>query len=553
MSYISDEKCTITCSGKGKIRVLLAFPNTYYTGMSNLGLQVLYRILNLSPDTTCERVFLPGTKEIQHLINTGKKLTSLESGQPFSSFNIIAFSLSFENDYLNILTMLSLGKIPLLQTSRSSFHPLIIAGGISVFLNPEPLADIFDQFIIGEAEEVLKEFLDTVRLKYHGKNWEKPSFSSFADIEGVYIPSANNIKYNSSGLPRKISSRKSFIKKIKCRHVADLDSFPASSCFSTPNTEFSDMLLVEASRGCPRGCRFCAAGSVYKPYRVRNKNNLLNEIQSLPAKQSKIGILGSAVSDFPDLPDLIKHITSRGRLVSISSLRADSLTEEMVSVLKESRHKTFTIAPEAGSERLRQGIGKSLTNEEIFRAAEILSKYRIPNIRLYFMIGLPGENEEDIKAIIRIAKEIKHVYYKEAKQKKWLHHITLSISPFVPKPFTPFQWHPYEQVSNLKRKIKIISNGLKKERKFMVNFDLPKWGYIQTLLSRGDRRVGKLLLKAFAHNGDWARAFRDTDINPDFYVYRERDLEETLPWDFIDHSINKKKLWEEYQKALHAV
>jgi radical SAM family uncharacterized protein len=550
IANLPEETCTITRSGEGRIRIALAFPNTYYVGMSNLGFQTLYRILNLSPYITCERVFLPNVQTVQHLKNTNKPFTSLESNQPLGSFHVVAFSLCFENDYLNILTMLSLAKIPILQNERPQSYPLIIGGGVSVFLNPEPLSEIFDLFIIGEAEEVLEEFLDTVRHHHRGKGWKKPPLSSFAKIEGVYVPSAYDVKYNSSGLIQGFSPLKGFPKKVKRRKVENLNSFSATSCLLTPNTEFADMALVEVSRGCPRSCRFCAVGSIYQPFRVRNIPNLLNEIQPLLKMQSKIGILGSAVSDHPGLVDLIKGIASKGGRLSISSLRADTITEELVTLLKEYNHKTFTIAPEAGSDRLRQVISKNLTTEEIFRAVKILSGCKIPNIKLYFLIGLPDETEEDIKAIVNITKEIKHIYFKEAKSEKWLNHITLSINPFVPKPFTPFQWHPFEQVSNLKKKLKIISGGLRKERKVLVNYSLPKWGYIQTLLSRGDRRVSRLLLSVFEKNGDWSRTFKETDINPDFYVHRERSFDEILPWDFIDHGLKKKQLWDEYQKAL---
>jgi radical SAM superfamily enzyme YgiQ (UPF0313 family) len=378
----------------------------------------------------------------------------------------------------------------------------------------------------------------------------KPPLSVFSTVKGIYIPSGYDITYNHNGLIQGLSPKKGFPEKIKSRRVANLNSFPSSSCLITPYTEFSDMALIEVSRGCPKHCRFCAVGSVYQPFRIRNIKNLMSEIQPLIKKQTKIGILGSAVSDYPGLAKLIRAIIFEGGRLSISSLRANALTEEIVGLLKESNHKTVTIAPEAGSDRLRQVISKELTSQEIYKAVRILSRYKIPNIKLYFIIGLPDETDEDIKAIINMTKEIIHIYYKELKSKKWLNHVTLSVSPFVPKPFTVFQWHPFEQVRNLKRKLKIISNGLGKEKKVVVNYDLPKWGYVQTLLSRGDRRVGSLLVSAFEKNGDWTHTFRGTDINPDFFVYRERSFDEVLPWDIIDHGINKTKLWIEYQKAL---
>lgn len=518
--------------------------------MSNLGFQSVYRMFSLSPEVTCERVFLPDPPALESLKKTGRPLTSFESGQPLTAFHAVAFSLSFENDYLNVLTMLRCAKIPLLSCERSPRAPLVIAGGVAVFLNPEPLADIFDLFILGEAEEVIEEFLRPLRACQKRRNQEKPPLSDFKGIPGVYIPSAYKITYDGRGLIQEVKPDEGYPEKVACRVTEDLSRFPATSCFVTPATEFAGMALVEVSRGCPRGCRFCAAGSVYQPFRVRDIAPLLDEIKPLISMRAKIGILGAAVSDYPWLTDLLKAVIARGGQVSVSSLRADALTDDIVSCLKQCNHKTFTIAPEAGTERLRKVIAKKLSAEEIFRAVQILSRHRIPAIRLYFMIGLPTEELEDIRAIVQLAKEIKHAYFKEAKSEKWLNHIQLTISPFVPKPWTPFQWHPFDQVRSLKQKIKIITQGLKKERKILVSYDLPKWGYVQALLSRGDRRVGRVLIKALENGGDWSRTFRETDSNPDFYVYREREADEIFSWDFVKHEVKKKQLWKEYQKAL---
>ena len=544
-----QEKTTIKISTGARIRIALAFPNTYYVGMSNLGFQTIYRLFNLCPDISCERVFLPDLSGPEKY-KTRRTITSIETGRNLSSFHVIAFSLSFENDYINILTMLNLAGIHLLQKQRSRTTPLIIGGGIAAFLNPEPIADFFDLFLIGEAEKTALEFIDVLKQHHHSKLWNKPSPEIFSRINGVYVPSAYNIKFDTNSLVSKITPEQGFPDKIHASKISDLDSFTGSSCVTTPDTEFSDMALLEISRGCPRHCRFCAAGSVYKPFRIRSKTALIREINSMLSSHNKIGVLGSAVSDHPDLQAIISHIISEAGQVSISSLRADSLTMEIVELLKKSNHKNFTIAPEAGSERLRRIIRKDLTDKEIFRAIKILAAHNVTSIKLYFIIGLPGEDEEDITAIINLTKQIKNTYYIEKKGEKYLHHITVSITPFVPKPFTPFQWHSYENISSLKQKIKTISRGLKKEKKIAVSWDPPKWGYIHTLLSRGDRRVGKIILSAFEKKRNWTEAFRESDINPDFYVYRKRSFEEILPWDFIDHGIDKNKLWEEYKEAL---
>ncbi len=546
----AQEECTITKPARGRIKIALAYPNTYYVGMSNLGFQILYRILNSHPDVLCERIFLPDPPKSRSRYKTPQHVYSLESGTPLGSFHIIAFSLSYENDYPNILSMLSLADIPLLSSERPPNAPLIVGGGISAFLNPEPLADIFDLFIMGEAEEVVPEFLDTVAQSASPRSQRKPQLTAFTPIKGVYIPSAYTVTYTGDGLLAERASTGPTPKTVPGRKIADLDTFTATSCLLTPETEFANMLLIETSRGCPRNCRFCAVGSVYQPFRYRSTETLLSELKPFLDKKTKIGLLGAAVSDNPGLTGLVEAIVESGCHVSISSLRADALTDDLVRLLKSCNHKTFTIAPEAGSEKLRNAIGKHLSREQIFQAVRLLSRHKVPNIRLYFMIGLPGERDEDIQDIIRLTKEIRHAYYHEAKSEKWLHHIALSVSPFVPKPFTPFQWHPYEDVAELKRKLNMLSQGLKKEKKIVVNHDLPKWGYIQTLLSRGDRRTGKLLIQAHNNAGNWPKTLRETDINADFHVYRTKIRDEVLPWDFIDHGIDKMTLWKTYRQAL---
>ncbi|MFC1592144.1 radical SAM protein [Thermodesulfobacteriota bacterium] len=550
MKHNRHETCTIPVPPNGRLRIALAFPNTYYVGMSNLGLQVLYRLLNLIPDVSCERVFLPEPREVLQLQKTGRPLVTYESGTPVGACHILAFSLSFENDYANILTMLDLAGITPLQQERPPREPLLIAGGITTFLNPEPLAAIFDLFIIGEAEGVLQECVDRALQHYGGRARTRPPLDAFADIPGVYVPSAYTVTYDSDGRIASVTARAGFPRRIARRLAPDINAAPGSSCLITPHTEFADMALAEVSRGCPRRCRFCAAGSVYRPYRVRASAGLLSEIAPLLERGTKIGLLGAAVSDHPELIGIMQAIMAAGCRVSIASLRADRLTEQIVSLLQQCGHKTFTIAPEAGSERLRTALGKNLSTNAILRAVRVLAQCRVSTIRLYFMIGLPTETRADIDAIASLTREIKHVYYQEARGEKWLNHLSLSISAFVPKPFTPFQWHSFEQVKTLKQKLKSIAGALKKERKVALHYDLPKWGYIQALLSRGDRRTTRILLAAHAAGGDWNRAFRQTDVNPDFSVYRRRPFEEILPWDIIDHGIDKQQLWEEYQEAL---
>lgn len=533
----------------GRIKIALVFPNTYHLGMSNLGYQTLYRLFNSSEDISCERVFLPDHKTLKSQ-NNKSKILSLETERPLTSFNVIAFSLTFENDYLNILSILKLANIPFLQKERNQSHPLLMAGGITTFLNPEPIADFFDLFFIGEAEENIEPLLEIIRKEHKKRKWGKPDLDKFAKIDNVYIPSGYKVSYKSNGQINNFQAKPGYPDTIKYSAAKNLNLLPSSSAISTPNTEFSNMALLEVSRGCPRHCRFCAAGNVYQPYRLRDKKTIKNEIRELLNNTGKIGLLGSAVSDHPDLIEIIEFISKNNGLVSLSSLRADKICDHTVSLLKKSGHRTFTIAPEAGSQRLRDKIRKDLSLEEILNAARVLSRHKIQNIKLYFLIGLPTEESSDIDAIIDLTKQIKHAYFNEAKNEKGLNQITLSINPFIPKPFTPFQWSSYEEIKILKQKLKKISSSLKKERKIKVNFDLPKWGYIQTLLSRGDRKVSRIILEAFNNNSNWTKALKETDLNPDFYVYRERDYNEILPWEFIMGKEKKEKLWAEYNKAV---
>jgi radical SAM superfamily enzyme YgiQ (UPF0313 family) len=545
----AEETGAIYKAGDGRLKIALAFPNTYYVGMSNLGFQLVYRQLNRAADVACERVFLQDETTAPGVQQHRTPLCSLESQQPLNSFPVVAFSVSFELDYLNILTMLRQGRIAPLQRERDSYAPLIIGGGIALFLNPEPLADIFDLVIIGEAEEVLEEVLAVLRKERSGTRWIKPALQKFARIDGVYIPSAYQVSYHDNGTIAAFSPQHGFPAVIRRRWVRDLHQVSACSCMSTPGTEFSGMTLVEVSRGCPRRCRFCAAGHVYRPYRIRSAAALQQEIREVPAA-GKIGLLGAAVADHPDIERLMGSIAERGGAVSISSLRGDALTEPMVRLLRESGHKTFTIAPEAGSERLRRVLAKDLSNDQLFSAVALLARHRVQYIKLYFLIGLPTEDDDDIEAIADLARRVRDTYFQEAGAQKWLNTIALSVGIFVPKPGTPFQWHPFAERAVLKQRLKMISAGLRKERKITITHEIPKWGFLQALLSRGDRRVGALLIRALESSGDWSSALKNMPLNPDFYVSRARDYAEVLPWDFIDHGTDRKALWQEYRKAL---
>ncbi|KPJ55591.1 MAG: hypothetical protein AMJ42_06580 [Deltaproteobacteria bacterium DG_8] len=549
-TLLSKEKGTVKKLWNGKTTVVLVYPNRYYIGMSNLGFQCVYQLLNKLPDTLCERVFLPEREEQWELIRSRKILFSLESYHPLPDFHLIAFSLSFENDYPNILTILKLAKIPLLSTERGDEYPLIIAGGICIFLNPEPLADFIDLFIVGEAEEILPELISTYK-DYRDKPITKEALlTHLAQIEGVYVPRFYQVNYGSSGKIESFKPRRKVPSKIKRKTTKYLEHFPIYSSIVTPHTEFGNMFLMEVNRGCSHRCRFCAIGCVYQPYRKRRLEEL-RATATIGLKQHlKIGLIGATLSDHPQITSLCNFIIQERGKFSATSMRIDLVDEELINLLKKSGHQTITLAPETGSERLRRVINKHLSDEQILNALEMITHHRFRYLKLYFLIGLPTEKAEDIEQLIELTKRIKHHLTKSLPRSRYPETITLSINPFIPKPSTPFQWHPLEHITILKDKLKKIQKSLKKEKKIVVTWDLPKWSYLQCLLSRGDRRVGKILIAAHNLGGNWLQAYKQVDINPDFYTYRQRALDETFPWDFIDHGVSKQSLVSEYKKAL---
>lgn len=536
----------------GKITICLLYPNAYRVGMSNLGFQTLYRILNADDDVVCERAFLPEPEDLEEYRNSQTPLFSLESQKSLSSFDILAFSISFENDFLNVLTLLELAHIPLESRLRDGRYPLVIAGGVAVFLNPEPVSEFFDLFILGEAEEVIGEFLTVCRetLSEKRRTGKDEFLKYLGGVEGVYVPKFYRVTYAENGKIEAMDADPGFPERVKRRWVSELDAIPTQSTLFTPDTEFKEMALVEVNRGCPRGCRFCAACFVYHPFRNRSLSSLESISKEALLKEHRIGLTGTAVSDYPNLLPLCQMILSERGGISLSSLRVDAVSPSLIQCLREAQDRTVAIAPEAGSERLRKMMKKGYPEEEILKSIDILVENGLSQIKCYFLIGLPSETDEDVKQILLLARRIRHQILSNQKNRAKRWRLVLSVNPFIPKPATPFQWVPMEEVGELKKKLRIIQKGVQGERGVEMIHDLPKWAYIQALLSRGDRRVGKILTATHRFRGDWRQALRETSINADFYVHRKRDLDEIFPWDFIDHGISKEQLKEEYFKAM---
>jgi len=542
---LAQEQGTIIKPWGGKIPICLVFPNTYHVGMSNLGFHLLYSLLNSLPDVVCERAFLPELSEGRAYERIATPLLSLESGKPLARFKIIAFSLPFENDFPHLLAMLQLAKIPLKSLERDPRAPLVIAGGAAITLNPEPLAPFVDLFFIGEGEETLLNFLSAFREQGHDR---EGLLQEACRIEGIYCPALYEPRYDEEGRLREfLPLTGSAPTRVKRRWVTDPGLIPSGSAILTPLTEFKAMFLMELNRGCPRRCRFCATRAIYHPFRNRALATLIQEADQGLQRGKKIGLVGSALGDHAGFDKLCAYITTKGGEVAISSLRADVVTEERAELLAVSRLRFVTMAPEAGTERLRKVVAKGLTDEEIFAAVEALASHNITSLKLYFIIGLPTETWEDCEGIVTLAKRIRHHMGKGGRK---VGEVTISIAPFVPKAWTPFQWHPFEEIKTLKKKLQAVKKGVARTPRTRVLHELPKWGYVQTLLSMGDRRVADILLQVMQSQGDWNTALKNSYINPEFWVYRQKGETETFPWDFIDHGIKKEDLWKEYKEAV---
>ncbi len=532
--------------------VCLAYPNHYRIGMANLGFQAVYKIFNELPSFLCERVFLSVSGDDAEFVAGAAETVSLESQKPVRDFDILAVSVSFENDYPSILKILEQSGIPLKAKDRDTRYPLVIGGGIALTLNPEPLADYFDVLILGEAEEILPQFARVfTESQQLALNRKDMLLDMQKRIPGIYVPSLYEVRYSPQGKIQDIApSEEGLLRRIQISSIKNIDAFSTTEVISSRDSEMADMFLVEVNRGCPHRCRFCAAGHVYAPPRFRSYGEIISAVDYGLHIKKKIGLVGTAVSDHPDLVKICRYIVDHNAQVGVGSLRLDRIDEKMVDLLKTGGIETVALAPEAGSQRLRDLLGKGISLDDILNAARLLIEKEISNLRLYFMVGLPTEEDDDIDAIIDLAQKIQHSALSHTCGKRKFRRITLSLNQFIPKPRTPLQWCALENVQDVGKKIKKIAHVFRQDRQINVIADVPKWNYVQALLSLGDRRVGDILLAVHRQNGNWMRALKDININPDFYVYREKDLNEILPWDIIDIGMSPKKLRREYEKAL---
>lgn len=521
--YLKDEVGTVFKDHGGKKRIALIYPNVYSIGMSNLGFQTIYSILNSRDDVVCERAFLPDKYDLEELKRTGLPVITYESKCSISNFDIIALSISFENDYPNIIKILSLSNIPVYSVNRNDSFPLLIAGGVCCFSNPAPFEDIFDVIFIGESEETINLFLDLYTKRFQKDDIKREIVS----IEGIYIPSFYK---TDTIVPKSIYPQAPvFIKKTYFKNFNQIIINPT---IKTKNSEFGHLCLLEVMRGCHWRCRFCLVSSIYNPVRIREKDIMNQEIDKA---QSKVGLIAPSLSDVPYINELISKDNVN---FSITSLRSNQKSNSLISLLKDK--KSLSIAPEAGSEKLRRVINKKINEEDILSTASTAFQKGIEILRLYFMIGLPQERLEDIESIISLTKKILSL----SKSSR----IVLTLTPFVPKPFTAFQWHKFEDIKVLKEKINFIKKNLNLLSKITINNESVRHSFIQAVFARGDRKVLKNIID-LSQTGDMNKIIRDKSLSDKITTCWQYD--EPLPWDFIDIGISKAQLWKEYQSAIN--
>lgn len=559
------EKFVVPYSNKtGDIRFHLTYPNHYWVAMSNLGFQAVYDILARDQRVIVERGFLPEKSEEDEQRNT--KWRSFESNRLLADCDIIGFSLSFETDYPHLLRILS--NQGLLFSSweerdavaaQSKFSmPIIIAGGTAVTLNPEPVADFLDAIVVGEAEELLPEFMDVAhRAKMEGWSREK-TLHALAQIEGVYVPRFYEPEYAEDGTMKRIVKRDDVPPRPRRRFVKDLSKFKTYSRILTPETEFKSMFLTETGRGCEMGCRFCVAGYIYRPIRKRSEEVLQETVQIGLENSDAVGFVGAAVSSHKSIAKLAQTVAENGARASLSSIMSQKVSKMLAASISESEYKTVALAPEAGSTRLRRAAGKRVDNEQVISAARELAEAGIRGFKLYFIVGLPTETDEDVDAIAHLAITIRDAVVEISKSSGKLAWVALSINPFIPKSSTPFQWEPMLDPKVLDRKIDRVRKLVMKVPNLELRFEPPKESYFQGLLSRGDRRVGRLLHEVERRRESWKWLMKRTKesliegVPPvDFYVSRRIGFNELLPWEVVDSLIPRSLLEREAMRAHH--
>lgn len=519
--------------------------------MSNLGFQTVYRLFNEPGEVVCERVFLPGRQELQSQLASGKPLRTLESGTPVRDFDVFAFSVSFEWDYTNVVSMLRLAGVPVRADARTPHDPLVVIGGAVTFVNPEPLALFADVIAAGEGEVLIPALLSAV----HSADTREDLFQRLALERGFYVPSSYEVRYRDDGTiqamePKPGSAAPPVVPKAAVKSAERIE--PPSTVIFTPDTEFGSRLLIEVVRGCANLCRFCWAGYNYLPVRAFSADRILQIAREARPHANRAGLVSIALCDHPEIERILSGLLELGYSISPASLRLDDLTEPIVRMLHQSGERSITIAPETGSDRLRRVINKTVTNAEILAKAELIFASGMENLKLYYMIGLPTETDDDLRAIRDLTASLRDIMVSHARARSRIGRIVASVNPLIPKPGTAYQWLPMEDPAITDAKARRLRTWVADLDNVYFNIKSERHSYYQALLSLGDRRVAPAIEAAASNGGNWRAAVADTGVDADFFIFRDRSNDAVLPWDIIDGGMKTAFFRGEFDKSLRA-